>query len=124
MYYDYMSSNGSTVFMAGFRDIQMLKKRSNTVTFFPTLTARTLEGLKNQIQNIVDNNKGYRADIFMALVLPNSFDLEVDGMDLRRTIDNETYSGKVFVEYLVSSLYQRIQKKTFYTAAIVLTNIK
>ena len=124
MYYDYMSSNGSTVFMAGFRDIQMLKKRSNTVTFFPTLTARTLEGLKNQIQSIVDNNKGYRADMFMALVLPNSFDLEVDGMDLRRTIDNETYSGKVFVEYLVSSLYQRIQKKTFYTAAIVLTNIK
>lgn len=123
-YYDYMSYNGSCVFRVGFRDIQTLKKRSKTVTFFPTLTAKSLEDLQSQIQSIVDNSKGSQADMFMALVIPTSFDLEVNGMDLYRIINNETFSGKVFVDYFVRSLYQRKQKKTLYTAAIALTNTK
>ena len=81
-----------------------------------------MEDLQSQIKSIVDNCNGSQADMFMALVIPTSFDLEVSGMDLYRIINNETYSGKVFVDYFARSLYQRKQRKTLYTAAIVLTN--
>lgn len=123
IYYHYMSFNGSCVFMTGFRDIQMLKQRSRTVTFIPTLTANTLEDLKSQIQSIVDNNKGSQVDLFMTLVMPNNFDLEVSGMDLYRTFDNESYSGQVHVDCLIKNLHLHNTGKSIYNATVaVFTN--